>query len=327
MVASRRVSHGRGSARALSLPPLSLRPPATALHLSHPSRLARPSQDNFDYWQDGDNGEDRNDDLWADGPSTVYTDEAQGEGQAIEQGAAPDSSQFEQQQKSDADATGSTGAPHHVDQSLPPGGGRDTRHDQYDDRRRHDDRERDYYDDRRGPPPPRYDDRRGPPPGYGPPPGGGYGMRGPPPPDYGMPPPRGGGPPRGPGMSGPPPPPTTDGEPSNQWIFDKLVEREKVRAMRYANPHAHTHTCLPPFSLSRPLLMPLICPVLLFLPPCAGARASRLWHGGQDPIRAARARHRDLGVQGRAHVALQGWALRAEAKPRRQVLVSTGQAR
>ena len=30
-------------------------------------------------------------------------------------------------------------------------------------------------------------------------------------------------------MSGPPPPPTTDGEPSNQWIFDKLVEREKAR--------------------------------------------------------------------------------------------------
>ena len=30
----------------------------------------------------------------------------------------------------------------------------------------------------------------------------------------------------------PPPPPETDGEPSNQFIFDKLVDREKARVRR-----------------------------------------------------------------------------------------------
>ena len=43
---------------------------------------------------------------------------------------------------------------------------------------------------------------------------------------------RGNGGGRGPGNSGPPPPPETDGEPSNQWIFDKLVDREKARVKR-----------------------------------------------------------------------------------------------
>jgi len=37
---------------------------------------------------------------------------------------------------------------------------------------------------------------------------------------------------RGPGTTGPPPPPETDGEPSNQWIFEKLVDREKARVKR-----------------------------------------------------------------------------------------------
>ena len=42
----------------------------------------------------------------------------------------------------------------------------------------------------------------------------------------------GGGGSRGPGTTGPPPPPEQDGDPSNQWIFEKLVDREKARIKR-----------------------------------------------------------------------------------------------
>ena len=105
---------------------------------------------------------------------------------------------------------------------------------------RYDERDRDRgYDDRyydRGPPPPRYDDR-----GYDDRRGGDRYAERPPPrrydddgprnprgPSY-TPGPKG---PGGPGTDGPPPPPDVDGEPSNQWIFDKLVEREKARVKR-----------------------------------------------------------------------------------------------
>ena len=67
------------------------------------------------------------------------------------------------------------------------------------------------YDDRRGPlPDRRFEERRYPQP---------YPPTRPPPPQ------------QAPAVR-PPPPPETDGEPSNQYIFDKLVEREKARVRR-----------------------------------------------------------------------------------------------
>ena len=196
---------------------------------------------------------------------------------------------------------------------------------------RYDERDRDRgYDDRyddRGPPPPRYDDRGPPPPryddrGYDDRRGGDRYAERPPPrrydddgprnprgPSY-TPGPKG---PGGPGTDGPPPPPDVDGEPSNQWIFDKLVEREKARVKRDFGTADAIRDELLRLGVSAQQQPDFLCACGLSLsdgPPPLSSPCVCVVDAG-----------RDLGVEGRAHVAVQGRPYGPAAKPRGQMLL------
>ena len=186
---------------------------------------------------------------------------------------------------------------------------------------RYDERDRDRgYDDRyydRGPPPPRYDDR-----GYDDRRGGDRYAERPPPrrydddgprnprgPSY-TPGPKG---PGGPGTDGPPPPPDVDGEPSNQWIFDKLVEREKARVKRDFGTADAIRDELLRLGVSAQQQPDFLCACGLSLsdgPPPLSSPCVCVVDAG-----------RDLGVEGRAHVAVQGRPYGPAAKPRGQMLL------